>query len=114
MNLTGFVTEELKSRILSESWALINTSIREALPVSFLESLAHKTPIISGENPDDLTRRFGYHVTSDNFTSALRRMVRDPERSRKGEHGRSHVKKIHSLDKVIDMHIEVYENVLEG
>ncbi len=55
LRLTGFVTEEEKSRILASSWALMNTSVREALPVSFLEALAHKTPIISGEDPDGLT-----------------------------------------------------------
>lgn len=111
--LTGFVSEQEKSNILNKSWALVNTSIREALPVSFLESLAHKTPIISGENPENLTNRFGYHVASDDFSSALRKMIIDPGRKRKGEEGRKYVEKIHALDKVIEDHIQVYEKVLD-
>ena len=110
--LTGFVSEKEKSRILGESWALVNTSIREALPVSFLEALAHKTPIISGENPDNLTRYHGYHVVSDDYDSALRKMIEDPNRARKGEDGRKLVKEVYSLDKVVDRHIDVYERIL--
>ncbi len=55
LSCPGFVSEEEKSRILEKSWALVNTSVREALPISFLEALAHETPILSGEDPDGLT-----------------------------------------------------------
>jgi glycosyltransferase involved in cell wall biosynthesis len=113
LSLTGFVSEKEKSHILSKSWALVNTSIREALPVSFLESLAHRTPIISGENPENITTKFGYHVKSDDFSSTLRKMIMDPDRKRKGEKGRKYVKKIHALDKVVEEHIQVYEKVLD-
>jgi glycosyltransferase involved in cell wall biosynthesis len=110
--LTGFVNEREKSRILGESWALVNTSIREALPVSFLEALVHETPIISGENPDDLTRDFGYQVFFGDFDYALKKMIEDPHRTIKGENGRRLVKSVYALDKVIDKHIKVYEKVL--
>ncbi|MBD3205945.1 glycosyltransferase [Candidatus Bathyarchaeota archaeon] len=110
--LTGFVSEKEKSIILGKSWALVNTSIREALPVSFLEALVHKTPIISGENPDNLTKDYGYHVTSDDYDYALRRMIVDPDRTRKGEKGSKLVKEVYALDKVIDRHVDVYERIL--
>ncbi|MCW4051437.1 MAG: glycosyltransferase family 4 protein [Candidatus Bathyarchaeota archaeon] len=112
--LTGFVSEEEKSRILAESWALVNTSIREALPVSFLEALAHETPIISGENPDGLTKKYGYHVTGDDYASAIRYCLEDKDRTRKGREGRRLVENLYHVDKVIDRHIKVYENLLEG
>jgi glycosyltransferase involved in cell wall biosynthesis len=113
LKLTDFVSEEEKSRILSESWALVNTSIREALPVSFLEALAHKTPIISGENPDSLTSEYGYLVKNDDFPLALRSLLQDEDRTRKGEEGRRVVKKIYESNKVVDRHIKIYEGLME-
>jgi len=114
LELTGFVSEEEKSRILGTSWALVNTSVREALPVSFLEALAHGTPIISGENPDGLTEMYGYHVTGGDYMGAICRMLSDPERRRKGSEGRRHVKRVHDEDRVADLHLRVYRRHLEG
>jgi len=110
LQLTGFVTEEEKSRILGASWALVNTSIREALPVSFLEALAHGTPIISGENPDDLTSEYGYVVEDGDYSSALDRLLADDERQDKGRRGRRHVMEVHEAGRVVDLHVEIYES----
>jgi glycosyltransferase involved in cell wall biosynthesis len=114
LTMTGFVSEELKSRVLTESWALVNTSVREALPVSFLEALAHETPIVSGEDPDGLTRSYGYHVAGDDYASALKTMLEDPNRGRKGREGRRLVKEVYEADRVADLHLKVYRRHLEG
>ena len=109
LKLTGFVSEAEKSRILGKSWALVNTSIREALPVSFLEALAHGTPIISGENPDGLTSDYGYVVEDDDYSAALNRLLTDDDRLGKGRRGRRHVMEVHEAGKVVDRHVEIYE-----
>ena len=114
LELTGFVTEEDKSRILEKSWALVNTSIREALPISFLEALAHETPIVSGENPDNLTVKYGYHVRHDDFKSAVKSLLSDPSRTEKGAEGRRYVKRVHELDHVVDLHLNVYQGLIDG
>jgi glycosyltransferase involved in cell wall biosynthesis len=114
LTMTGFVSEELKSRVLAESWALVNTSVREALPVSFLEALAHETPIVSGENPDGLTRSYGYHVAGDDYASALKTMLEDPNRGRKGREGRRLVKEVYEADRVAELHLKVYRRHIEG
>jgi glycosyltransferase involved in cell wall biosynthesis len=114
LELTGFVSEETKSRVLAESWALINTSIREALPVSFLEALAHKTTIISGENPDNLTVNYGYLVHGNDFVSAVQRLLVDTKREEKGEKGRRLIEKVYESSKVVDQHVRVYEELSEG
>jgi glycosyltransferase involved in cell wall biosynthesis len=113
LRLTGFVSEEEKSRILEASWALVNTSIREALPVSFLEALAHETPIISGENPDALTSTFGHHVTDDDYAEGLRWMLGDEGWSERGRRGRRYVEENHEAGAVVDRHIEIYRVLLE-
>jgi glycosyltransferase involved in cell wall biosynthesis len=92
----------------------VNTSVREALPVSFLEALAHETPIVSGENPEGLTRRYGYHVAGDDYASALKTMLEDPSRVRKGREGRRMVREVYEADRVADLHLKVYRRHLEG
>ncbi len=109
--MTGFVTEEEKSRILARSWALINTSVREALPVSFLEALAHRTPIISSENPDDLTSSYGFHVQDEDYEESLKWILESDEWQGRGEEGRDHVEKEFELEHVIDLHLERYEEM---
>ncbi|MGH9238293.1 MAG: glycosyltransferase, partial [Vicinamibacterales bacterium] len=55
----GHLDGDEKRDRLSSAWALVNTSIHESLPTSFLESLACETPIVSCTNEDDVARRFG-------------------------------------------------------
>ncbi len=110
LTMTGFVSEAEKSRILSKSWALMNTSVREALPVSFLEALAHKTPIISGEDPDQLTSPYGFHVEEEDYSSGLDWLLESERRRSAGEKGREHVSEVYEMDHVVDLHIERYED----
>jgi glycosyltransferase involved in cell wall biosynthesis len=114
LELTGFVSEDEKSRILERSWALVNTSVREALPVSFLEALAHETPIISGENPDGLTAAFGHHVVGEDYAGGLRRLLRDETWLEAGKLGRRYVENVHEAGRVVDRHLEIYRDLLEG
>jgi glycosyltransferase involved in cell wall biosynthesis len=114
VSLPGFVSEKEKSQILEESWALVNTSVREALPISFLEALAHETPIISSLDPDGLTSRFGYLAAGDNYAEEMRRMLADEGRRERGKHGRMYVEEEHELGRVVDRHLEIYKAHLEG
>jgi len=114
LQLTGFVSEEEKSEILEKSWGLINTSIREALPVSFLEALAHETPIISCEDPEFLTSVFGYKVYSDSFVKTISEFLRNDEWINKGKKGRQHVEKFYDVNKVTKLQVKAYESVIES
>jgi glycosyltransferase involved in cell wall biosynthesis len=112
LRLTGFVDEEEKSRVLEESWALVNTSVREALPVSFLEALAHETPIISGEDPDGITSSYGYRVTGDDYASTLRQLLGSEVWREKGRRGRELVEGTYEVGRVVEMHLDAYRRVL--
>ncbi len=113
LRLTGFVSEKEKQEILGRSWALVNTSIREALPVSFLEALANKTPLISGENPDCLVSEYGYHVKDMDYESGIEWLLNSDTWRLKGEKGRSHMYNVYEADKVIDRHLVEYRKLLE-
>lgn len=60
LKFMGHVSGELKEKLLSESKVLINTSIHEAIPVSFLEAISYGTKILSCQNPDNITKDNGY------------------------------------------------------
>lgn len=99
-----------KRAILQRAWALVNTSIHEALPVSFEEAFAAATPIVSCQNPDGLTERFGRYVgerlgdglDADSlgaFETALADLLAHPdERLVKGEAARQYVESTHSFE----------------
>lgn len=55
----GHVEGLVKQSILQNAWVVINTSIHEALPISFLESFSMGIPVLAMQNPDELASRFG-------------------------------------------------------
>jgi glycosyltransferase involved in cell wall biosynthesis len=114
LTLTGFVSEKEKSCILERSWALMNTSVREALPISFLEALAHETPIVSAEDPDGLTSSYGYRVASDDYAGGLESLFDDEGWRERGRRGREYVGRVHEVGRVVDMHLETYRGILES
>jgi len=113
LTITGLITEAEKSNILEKSWALVNTSIRECLPVSFIEALGHETPIISAENPDGLVSNYGIHVgyNFEDYVSGLEKLMKMDWR-KLGKSGRAFVEKTFEYNKVIDQHIKIYKEVL--
>lgn len=62
LHLVGHVEGEKKSTLIKEAKILVNTSIHEALPISFLEALAYGTLLVSCRDPECLTSRFGKYV----------------------------------------------------
>lgn len=62
VQLRGHVGEEEKATALSEAWVCINTSIHEALPISFLEALGWRVPLLAAQDPDEVVSRFGLYV----------------------------------------------------
>ena len=115
LTMTGFInqfeTDEL-SKILETSWILVNTATREGLPNAFLEALAHKCAILSSLNPENVTESFGYYVKDDNFKNGLAWLLGNDNWRIKGELGQKYVIENYELNKAIERHIGVYENLL--
>jgi glycosyltransferase involved in cell wall biosynthesis len=114
VEMPGFVSERKKSEILEKSWIMINTSLRECLPVAFLEACAHKCAILSCNNPDDFASDFGFYVRNGDFSAGLRNLLEDMRWKEKGERGFEYVKEVHELRKVIDQHIDIYNRLLSN
>jgi glycosyltransferase involved in cell wall biosynthesis len=104
----GHVDGARKRRCVASAWVLVNTSIHEALPTSFLEALAGGTPLLSCTNQEDVVSRFGIFTglcggdgmeSLPQFESGLRRLLEDrPLRERLGRQGRSWVARTHNRE----------------
>ena len=112
IHFLGFIDESVKEKLLSQTWIMLNTSVREGLPAIFLEAMANGACIVSSVNPDHYSDKFGVFVQDDNFVSAINAAVRKRLHETKGKNGYRHVKKVHSTEIVIDRHLQIYRDIL--
>jgi glycosyltransferase involved in cell wall biosynthesis len=106
VTLLGHVDGDEKLAFLSSAWALVNTSIHEGVPTSFLEALACETPILSCTDVEAIASRFGIHAGwcgGDGMAGlpaligGLRRLLdNDQMRDGLGQAGRRWVERTHS------------------
>ena len=112
-NLTflGYVDGKKKAEILSRAWILVNTSVYESLPVSFLEALAYKMAILSCQNPDNLASNYGVYTGEilgngmsgiPRFVKGLKYLLSNDEWARKGEMGYMFVKSFAEEGKIAE------------
>jgi glycosyltransferase involved in cell wall biosynthesis len=111
LELPGFLDGEEKGRLLSVSWVLVNTSVSECLPVSFLEAAAHGCAILSPHDPDGFASGFGYRVIDSDYEAGLRWLLKGNWENQ-GEKGREYVASTHEENHVIDLHMRAYEEAL--
>jgi glycosyltransferase involved in cell wall biosynthesis len=111
LELLGFVDQFESARlqsILSQSWILVNTSVREGLPTSFLEALANRCALLSSVDPGGVTQRFGYHVRDENFAAGLAALLENDTWRERGAAGWEYVRESFEIESVIDRHLQVY------
>ncbi|WP_240182738.1 glycosyltransferase family 4 protein [Morganella morganii] len=111
LHFTGHVEGEEKNKYLREAKILVNTSIHEALPVSFLEALSFGTLLVSNRNPDELTSKFGIDVGEvlgdgfdkvDLFVDAIDKLITGEENRKKlSVEAVEYIKTYHSVDKFV-------------
>jgi len=115
LELLGFIDQFESAKLaalLSRSWILVNTSLREGLPTSFLEALANKCALLSSVDPGGVTQRFGRFVSDENFADGLAALLEADAWRAKGEAGWQYVKESFETHAVIDKHLRVYESIL--
>ena len=96
------------SEILAKSWIVVNTSLREALPTTFIEAAAHRCAILSYLDSDGFASRFGLVSRPGELAQSLRDLLRDDRWRRCGEAAYEHVRSTFSVDAAIDRHITAY------
>ena len=111
VSLLGHVNDTQKRELLGAAWVLVNTSIHEALPVSFLEALLHETPILSCQDGAAIASRFGIYVgrwdgsgmeALPHFQQGLQKLLADEQlRQRLGKEGRQWVEQTHCQERFL-------------
>lgn len=112
LHFVGHVEGEQKAQFLKDSKILVNTSIHEALPISFLEALAYGTLIVSNRNPENLASKFGVWVGDvlgdgfdkvDLYVNAIQEILEhDEQRSTKAKLAVSYVRDVHNTERIIE------------
>lgn len=107
LHFLGHCEGSKKTEQLSKAKILINTSIHEALPVSFLEAFSHEVSVVSNQNPDGLVERFGIFIGSSHgdgwhdipkFIEAVSYLMEhESERKLKARQSKNYVKSVHSF-----------------
>jgi glycosyltransferase involved in cell wall biosynthesis len=108
-----FVSEETKFELLGKSWILLNTSVREGIPVTFLEAMNTKTCIVASVDPDQYTSKFGIKVNGNDYETAIREALKDDTYITKGNLGFQHLKETHEISKVMHQHLAIYESLMK-
>ena len=113
LHFLGFQSGKTKETVLRKSWILVNTSEYECLPVSFLEALAYKCTILSTQNPDNYTVRFGAWANPSSLKTKLDFLLEQERWRNLGEKGYSYVKQNHLTEKGVETHLNLYRRLLE-
>lgn len=108
---TGHLDGEDKFKFLKDAKILVNTSIHEALPVSFLEALSYGTVLVSNRNPENLTSQFGAYVGDvlgdgfdkvNLFVNAIQElMLDDTRRNLLAQAAIDYIKDRHSVERFV-------------
>ena len=107
LKFMGHVSGTEKDRLLKECKVLVNTSIHEAIPVSFLEAISYGLKILSCQNPDNITGNNGYFTETilgdgydkiDEFEKGLNMCLINYNKD-EIEKSISEIKNKHNLDK---------------
>lgn len=109
LHFVGHVDGEQKEQYLKDAKILVNTSIHEALPISFLEALSYGTLLVSNRNPENLTEKFGIHVgdvLGDGFdkvhlyVEAIEKLMQNDEQMKLlAQQAVEYVRQVHNVEK---------------
>lgn len=116
IHILGFVQEEEKRKYIGKAWALINTSIREGLPITFLEAMAEGTPIISYTDPDRYVSNFGIRVdySIKSYISAIYKVVEQKLYEKLAGKEREFIMREHEVNTIMNKHLDIYKKILNG
>jgi glycosyltransferase involved in cell wall biosynthesis len=101
------------SRTLGHSWVLVNTSLREGLPTTFVEAAAHGTAILSHTDPDGFATRFGHCAAEGRLSEGLAWLLAEERWKGRGDAGRIFVSAHFATDRAMDAHLQAYQTAIK-
>lgn len=101
------------SRTMGRSWVLVNTSLREGLPTTFVEAAAHGTAILSHTDPDGFATRFGCCAAEGRLSEGLAWLLAEGRWKTCGGAGRTFVAEHFATERAMDSHLQAYESAIK-
>lgn len=98
--------------VMGQSWILVNTSLREGLPTTFVEAAAHRCAILSFTDPDGFASRFGAVAQEGALRSDLLDLLENDRWKMLGEAGYRYVAGIFGIDRAMNEHLSLYARLL--
>ena len=109
LHFMGHMDGEEKEQLIKESRVLLNTSIWEGIPISWLECLQYGTTVVSCLDNENLPSRFGSFVgevngdgfeSADLFVPAIKKLMEDDEYYKeKATASIKYIRKYHNIEK---------------
>lgn len=116
LHMTGVLDQFQNSAwsdVLSKSWILVNTSLREGLPTTLIEAAAHRCALLSFTDPDGFATNFGVAPKEGELKQGLNSLLMENRWKSRGEAGYQHVKEIFSVENAMAAHVNLYTTLLE-
>ena len=112
--MPGRIVGEEKDRWLRESWILINTSIREGMPLSYQEALSYGCALLAPINADRLPEQFGHHVEGEAYQAGLHGLIEGDRWRTLGEAGREYMTRVHGFENAIEANLRAYQDLIDS
>ena len=100
------------NEVLGKSWIIVNTSLREGLPTTFIEAAAHRCAILSFTDPDAFASRFGIVAEEGQLKKGLEQLLQAGRWQDLGEHGWRFVQQTFSVENAMQAHLQAYCELL--
>lgn len=110
----GFVPYHFVNEYLEKGTLLVNTSVLEAFPITFIQAWANSMPVVSlNADPDGLikNKQLGFHSGSKKqIISDIEFLLKNEGlRRTMGENGRQYVEREHDVTKVVKEYLKIFE-----
>jgi glycosyltransferase involved in cell wall biosynthesis len=114
-NFLGVVPFDEIDKYFREASILVNTSMFEGFPNSFIQAWMNNIPVISLVDPDGIIsdNDMGFHSKNfENLREDLKILLEDDKlRVQMGQNGRQYVEKEHDIKNIIQEYIKLFESI---
>lgn len=100
--------------VYDQSWIMVNTASREALPLTIIEATGRGCAILSYVNPDNFASHFGFWAKSDNFAEGLAYLLENNRWRERGEQAHAYVLETYGKEKATEAHFALYNKILSN
>lgn len=115
LKMFGFISKFDENKlydIYNQSWIMVNTASREALPLTIIEATGRGCALLSYVDPDNFATDFGFAATTDNFVEGLTYLLKNSRWKKRGEKAHAYVSKTYGKKNATDVHISLYKELM--